>query len=105
MYRIYKIFDRKQLKVVKISDKTLLVYLSILVLFDIIIMAAWQGVSPLQPITKHIWEGVLDKQYTQCNVASDGMPYVVVLGCRERSVAAVWHSHAIRHSQSQLHIQ
>lgn len=80
MYRIYKIFNRKQLKVVKLSNVKLLSYLASIMLVELVIAAVWQGVSPLQPITTHVWQGVLDNQYTQCNVTSQGQIYVILLG-------------------------
>ena len=43
MYRIYKIFSRKQLKILKLTDAKLLCYWGALMMFDIAIMAAWQS--------------------------------------------------------------
>ena len=80
MYRIYKIFNRKQLRVVKLSNMKLLSYLAVLLTLELVVAAVWQGVAPLQPITTHVWQGVLDNQYTQCDVTSAGAPYLVILG-------------------------
>ena len=80
MYRIYKIFSRKQLKIVKISDMKLLSYGSVLLVFNLILMAVWQGVDGLQPITTHVYSGVNDTQYLQCNIPSNSTVYVIILG-------------------------
>jgi hypothetical protein len=86
MYRIYKIFNRKQLKVVKIGDRKLLTYGSMFLLFDCIVMAAWQGISPLQPITANVWDGVHDSQYLQCGITSEGQALVLVVGIEKAAL-------------------
>ena len=80
MYRIYKIFSRKQLKIVKLTDLRLLSYMGVLLLFDIVVMSAWQSSAPLQPLTTHVYSGVNDRQYLQCNLTGGGATYVVIIG-------------------------
>ena len=80
MYRIYKIFSKKQLKVVRLSDSKLLSYASLKVIFNIVFMSVWQAVSPLQPLTTHVYNGVHQQQYLQCNLTGSGTVYVVALG-------------------------
>ncbi len=81
MYRIYRIFSRKKLKVVKITDTRLSVYGLILITFDILVMATWQGTNPLRPIVTHVYSGVNDQQYLQCNTTD--YTYVSLLGAEK----------------------
>jgi hypothetical protein len=49
-WRIYLIFSRAQLKVLKMSNQKLLMLVSALMLIDIALLAAWTGASPFGPV-------------------------------------------------------
>ena len=94
-YRIYRIFGRKKLSVVQISNTKLMMGVGAIIAIDAILMAAWQGVGPLQPIVTTINSTssagkLVINQYTQCGVsAGDSMSMFAVI-CVEKGVLFVF---------------
>ena len=72
-WRIYQIFGRKKLSVVRISNKKLSVMVAGQLLVDIVLMAVWQALSPLQPYASTQLENNVVEQYTQCGVHGTGV--------------------------------
>lgn len=79
MYRIYRIFSRRKLNVVKLNDSRLLMYSSVLFIFDLSVCIAWQINSPLQPTTINRWIDAQETRYTQCNIIDNDMRYIMIL--------------------------
>ena len=79
-WRIYRIFGRKKLSVVKVSNRKLAAMVSALVLIDIILMSIWQAVSPLGPKLTVVTSGSppVDHDYTQCSVSGDGLTFLII---------------------------
>ena len=74
-WRIYRIFGRKKLSVVKISNRRLATLVYAILLLDIVLMSVWQALSPLQPYTTTVYTGsnpVVQNDYHQCGVEGDG---------------------------------
>ena len=81
-WRIYRIFGRKKLSVILISNTKLLLLCGGILSMELLLMAAWQGVGNLQPITNDVTTSdrvsltvslssarfVVD-EYVQCGVA------------------------------------
>ena len=98
-WRIYRIFGRKKLSVVAISNRKLLSMVVVLVAVELLLMAIWQAVGELQPIASNVTTSsqvvlsvstdttrLIVDQYVQCGVpagASKTMFIIVVLekGC------------------------
>jgi hypothetical protein len=49
-WRIYQIFSAKKIKVVKITNGRLVWAVLAMLAFELVVLAAWTGVSPLQPV-------------------------------------------------------
>jgi hypothetical protein len=77
-YRIYLIFSRQKLQVVKLSNKRLGALVGAFFIAELIVMIAWSQVSPLQPVTyfRNISGSI--HQATHCSVDSAGMTFVVI---------------------------
>ena len=74
-WRIYRIFGRKKLSVIKISNRKLAVLVYAILLFDLVLMSVWQALSPMQPYTTIVYTGsdpVVQNNYSQCGVEGDG---------------------------------
>jgi len=73
-WRIYRIFGRRKLSVVKISNRKLMFIIGILLLIEAIIMIIWESISPLQAIITSTMEGSPARvhQYEQCGVHDVG---------------------------------
>lgn len=81
-WRIYRIFGGKKLNVIKISNRKLSTMVVFLISVEILILAIWQAVGPLQPMTTIQTTGspVSQHQYTQCGTTSDGSRFLIVIG-------------------------
>jgi len=81
-WRIYRIFGRKKLSVIKINNRKLSLMISLFILAEIIILSIWQGVSPLQPIliTQSTGSPPVEHDYTQCGIGSDGGVFLIIIG-------------------------
>ena len=74
-WRIWRIFGRKKLTVIKISNRKLLVLVAAQLLVDLVLLSVWQSLSPMQPISSIVYTGsnpVKATQYSQCGVDGDG---------------------------------
>ena len=74
-WRIYRIFGRKKLSVVKIGNNRLATLVLAILTLDVLLMAVWQAVSPLQPYVTTQYTGsspVVQTDYTQCGVGGSG---------------------------------
>ena len=74
-WRIYRIFGRRKLSVVKIPNHRLAMMVIAILAVDAVLMAVWQALSPLQPYTTTQYTGsmpVVQHDYEQCGVEGDG---------------------------------
>ena len=81
-WRIYRIFGRKKLSVVKISNKRLAMMVYAILLLDLVLMSAWQALSPMQPYTSVVYTGsnpVVENNYSQCGVQGDGQTLLALV--------------------------
>lgn len=82
-WRIWRIFSGSQLKVVKISNLKLLMYSSIAIGIDLLILIVWSATSPMKPIEySKMINGVLH-YYTHCSVnttSSAGILFITLEG-------------------------
>ena len=81
-WRVYRIFGRKKLGVIKISDARLAIMVGLFMFIEFLILSTWQAVSPLQPIIS-IQESEsprMDYQYTQCGTLDPGQNFLIVVG-------------------------
>jgi phosphate transport system substrate-binding protein len=81
-WRIYRIFARKKLGVIKISDLRLAMMVGSFMFIEVVILSTWQAVSPLQPVTTIQQSGdpIMDYQYTQCGTLDPGQNFLIVIG-------------------------
>jgi len=49
-WRIYQIFSAKKIRVVKITDRRLAIVVAGMLAVELVLLAVWSGVSPLQPV-------------------------------------------------------
>jgi hypothetical protein len=76
-WRVWRIFSGTHLKVVKLPNTTLMLMASAAIVGDFLLLAIWQGVSPMQPIQ---YTKLIDSRihyYTHCSVTPSGMPFVI----------------------------
>jgi ABC-type phosphate transport system substrate-binding protein len=68
-WRIYKIFSKRKLSVIKISNRKLMLFVVVCWLVELAFMAAWQGAGQLEPTLTVVWEGTPSREthYTQCS--------------------------------------
>jgi hypothetical protein len=81
-WRIWKIFERKHLRVVKITNRKLFGMLAAIFATDIILLAAWQGASnSLHPVTIEQRKNDNYDSYTHCLCdLNTALPFIVLLG-------------------------
>jgi len=79
MWRIYQIFDRRVLKVVKISNQKLGAMLLALLGVDIVVNAAWQIVAPPEASMSTVDEGGRPHSYMMCTGPPGAIPFLVVI--------------------------
>ena len=94
-WRIYRIFGRKKLSVVQISNKKLLLIVLAIIGIDVALMVAWQAVGALSPITTTVNSSnsagsLVINQYTQCGVGAGVDKDLFVLICVEKGVLFVF---------------
>ena len=71
-YRIYRIFGRRKLSVVKISNRKLFLAVTATILIDVIFLAVWHSIAPptvainVQSVTSAITGSVQENDYAQC---------------------------------------
>ena len=81
-WRIYRIFGRRKLNVVKISNRKLSTMVLFFISAEIVILSSWQAVGPLQPVmtTQITGSSAIEHQYTQCGTVGDGNRFLAVIG-------------------------
>ena len=94
-WRIYRIFGRKKLSVVQISNRKLLLIVLAIVLVDVILMVAWEAVGALSPITTTINStnssgNLVINEYDQCGVGAGSAKNLFVLLCVEKGLLFVF---------------
>ena len=74
-YRIYRIFGRKKLSVVQLSNRKLFLYVVCMLSIEAVLLAVWQGVGPIAPLVSDVTTtqsnsagNLIINQYTQCGV-------------------------------------
>jgi len=77
-WRVYRIFSGAHLKVVKISNSKLLLMTAAVLLADLVLISAWQGVAPLVPVEYERTIGGSQHVFTHCSVDSNGSGMVFV---------------------------
>jgi len=77
-WRVYRIFSGSHLKVVKISNQKLLLMTAAVLLADIVLIAAWQGVAPLVPIEYSRTIGGDQHVFSHCSVDTGGSGIIFV---------------------------
>ena len=102
-WRIYRIFGRRKLTVVALSNKKLLLMVAALMGAEVLIMAVWQGLGQLQPITNDVQTStttgssvakianrLLVDEYVQCGVPAGVGQSMFVVVCVEKGLLFVW---------------
>ena len=81
-WRIYRIFGRRKLSVIKISNRKLLAIVSALFAVELILMTVWQSLSPLQPYLSVSTSGspTVTTDYVQCGARGAGATMLAVIG-------------------------
>jgi phosphate transport system substrate-binding protein len=81
-WRVYRIFGRKKLSVIKINNRKLGLMVMVFILGEIIILSIWQGVSPLQPVltTQITGSPGTVHDYTQCGILPGGSTFLGLIG-------------------------
>jgi ABC-type phosphate transport system substrate-binding protein len=77
-WRIYLIFSRNKLQVVKISNRKLMAFVGAVFVAELILMLAWSQVSPLKPVTYYRNISGVIHQATHCSVEGEGMVFVIL---------------------------
>ena len=84
-WRIYQIFSAKKIRVVKITNSKLIWVVASMLAFELVVLAAWTGVSPLQPVTFERPSNQADgaiRQTTHCAMSgSSGAAFLAIEGC------------------------
>ena len=94
-WRIYRIFGRKKLSVVQISNKKLLLIVLAIMAIDIALMIVWQAVGALSPIITTVnstnsANSLVINQYSQCGVKAGADKDLFVLLCVEKGLLFVF---------------
>jgi phosphate transport system substrate-binding protein len=81
-WRVYRIFGRKKLSVIKINNRRLGFMVMVFMLGEVIILSVWQGVSPLQPVltTQITGSPGTVHDYTQCGIVAGGSIFLGLIG-------------------------
>lgn len=80
VYRVYKISSGRKLQAVKsMNNRRLSLVVICLIIVELAFVLSWQIVSPLQPITKTVWEGTpsVEYRYTQCSTRDEGDQFFI----------------------------
>ncbi len=78
-WRVWRIFGSAHLRIVKISNRKLLAGTGVVVLADLILVSAWQGVAPLVPVEFSRIINTDQHIFTHCSVQSTGAGMVFVI--------------------------
>ena len=96
-YRIYRIFGRKKLSVVQLSNRKLMLIVMAILAVEAVLMAVWQAVGPIAPLTINVTSTTLNSaghniinQYTQCGVPAGSSMSMFAVICVEKGVLFVF---------------
>ena len=96
-YRIYRIFGRKKLSVVQLSNRKLLTIVACIVLVEAVLQAIWQAVGPIAPLTHDVTGTSINaagnlniQQYVQCGVANGPSMSLLAVICVEKGLLFVF---------------
>ena len=96
-YRIYRIFGRKKLSVVQLSNRKLMLIVLAILAVEAVLMAVWQGVGPIAPLTINVTSTALNSaghniinQYTQCGVPAGSSMSMFAVICVEKGMLFVF---------------
>ena len=94
-WRIYRIFGRKKLSVVQISNRKLLLIVLAIIALDVALMVVWQALGALSPITSTVNSTnssghLVINEYDQCGIGAGGAKDLFVLLCVEKGVLFVF---------------
>ena len=97
-YRIYRIFGRKKLSVVQLSNRKLLTLVTTLLAVEALLMAVWQAVGPIAPLTSTLTSSTsvnsaghaIINQYVQCGVPAGRSMAMLAVICVEKGLLFVF---------------
>ena len=102
-WRIYRIFGRKKLTVVAISNRKLLLMVGGILAVEVLLMAVWQGVGNLQPVVNDVQSSTTTvsvvaaiasrfevNEYVQCGVPDGPAKTMFIVVCVEKGLLFVW---------------
>ena len=96
-YRIYRIFGRKKLSVVQLSNKKLMLIVLAILALEALLLAIWQAVGPIAPLTTNVTDTALDtaghnviNQYVQCGVPAGKSMSMFAVICVEKGILFVF---------------
>ena len=97
-YRIYRIFGRRKLSVVQLSNRRLLVLVALMLAVEAVLMAAWQAVAPLAPLVvqqtsstqRNEAGNAIVSQYVQCGVPAGQSMSLFAVVCVEKGLLFVF---------------
>ena len=95
-WRIYRIFGRKKLSVVQITNRRLLLVVGAILVVDVVLLAVWQAFGSLSALTRTVTSTsgtdstVVLNEYTQCGVASGTAQSAFVVMCIETGLLFVF---------------
>ena len=80
VWRIWRIFERRQLTVVSIPDRQLFMVVAALLAVDCIVLALWQAQAPIvaELVSGPVSSSNTGVQYMQCAIPSSSLPYLLV---------------------------
>lgn len=85
-WRIYSIFNRKRLKVVKISDLYLTGALIIHLVLELILLSSSQLSSAVRDIEYTNNDGVRDHIYVHCSTNQAGLPAIAIIAAEKSAL-------------------
>ena len=94
-YRIYRIFGRKKLSVVQLTNRKLFLIVLAILAVEAVLMAVWQAVGPVAAITSDIASTtttgkLIINEYTQCGVPSGSSLNMFAVICAEKGILFVF---------------
>lgn len=96
-WRIYRIFGRKKLSVVQISNRKLMLLVAALLSIEVVLMAVWQAVGPITALTTDITTTTTNaagklviNEYVQCGVPGGRSMSMFAVICVEKGALFVF---------------
>ena len=79
-WRVHRIFNRRKMRVVKISNSQLLLVVGALLTMETGLLIAWQAVAPMSPSTISQQESNVQHLYTQCAYTGSSIGFFAAAG-------------------------